>query len=438
MVEYEEDLSNFADEYKSDIGSEINDNNLNDSPDIELDSLLSFLNEPELRIIYKNHERVKNIIVIQCLYYFNIFRNLYLFKNKSKTEICDDNVKNEGPNFNKTNNRKSLQPLMRLTSHGKINNRENTISYEEINLPIINHTKKSIMKSTLDKQNEKFKVGIIGCGRVGTELARHLIGIRDSSLYSGFQIMISTRRPECVNPDVLSSIDENIEVFLDNEKIFNEAHLIFLCILPHTLDIILKEVGQTFKERIEKIKKKKILLFPTVVSVLSAVTIERLNTLFPEEVNVQRTYIFPSLFKQGKLFRSDSINEPNVKRKNCRFKIESNHYVVEAARHLFNQKFQENNVLEYILNSFHLAFFQIKKKIKEIPETTTNKFQVTCEENYSYDLLRCILLEEEYETVIDMFEARRLKQEYKENIFSQCQKNFILIVSNIIKILNYH
>ncbi len=125
---------------------------------------------------------------------------------------------------------------------------------------------------------------------------KNIIKLKDSG-YINVKILISTRRPEIITSELFNVLDDNIEVFLDNERIFNECDLIFLCVQPHQLDLIIKEISTLFQERIEKLKKRKGKIFPVIVSFLAAFTVEKLASLFPEEVSVFRTYLIPSLIK---------------------------------------------------------------------------------------------------------------------------------------------
>jgi len=71
--------------------------------------------------------------------------------------------------------------------------------------------------------------------------------------------------------------------------------LIFLCIQPHQLDLLVKEIYQPLNERLEKLRKKKIKIFPTIISMLSGITLDKLKTLFPEDVNLIKTSINPEI-----------------------------------------------------------------------------------------------------------------------------------------------
>lgn len=78
-------------------------------------------------------------------------------------------------------------------------------------------------------------------------------------------------------------------------KVVEECDLIFLCIQPHQLDLLMKEIYQTLSERMEKLRKKKSKIFPTFISMLSGITLDKLKSLFPEDVNFVRTSLNPEI-----------------------------------------------------------------------------------------------------------------------------------------------
>ncbi len=172
-------------------------------------------------------------------------------------------------------------------------------------------------KQSSQKTNALFKIGIIGCGHIGTFLLKNVIKLKDSE-YINVKILISTRRPEIITSELFNVLDDNIEVFLDNERIFNECDLIFLCVQPHQLDLIIKEITTSFQERIEKLKKRKGKIFPVIFSFLAAFTLEKLASLFPEEVSVFRTYLIPSLIKNKAtlISHNKTLENPYIPSKN--------------------------------------------------------------------------------------------------------------------------
>ena len=74
-------------------------------------------------------------------------------------------------------------------------------------------------------------------------------------------------------------------------QVFNECDIIYLCVQPHHLDLILREVSTTFSERMERVKKRKFKLYPVIISLLSGITYEKLRTSFSDEITILRTSI---------------------------------------------------------------------------------------------------------------------------------------------------
>jgi hypothetical protein len=54
-----------------------NRDKLLNASDKSLEWLKFFFNDPEIENVYIQNERTKSIIVVQCLYYLNIFKNIY-------------------------------------------------------------------------------------------------------------------------------------------------------------------------------------------------------------------------------------------------------------------------------------------------------------------------------------------------------------------------
>jgi pyrroline-5-carboxylate reductase len=72
-----------------------------------------------------------------------------------------------------------------------------------------------------------FKVGIIGCGQVGTVLLTKLLEVKDR--FQNLEITVSTRQPHLLRP----FRDEfGVECLFDNQKVAAECDLIFVTVLP--------------------------------------------------------------------------------------------------------------------------------------------------------------------------------------------------------------
>ncbi|RDD44387.1 NADP-dependent oxidoreductase domain-containing protein 1 [Trichoplax sp. H2] len=106
-------------------------------------------------------------------------------------------------------------------------------------------------------QRDPVKVGIIGCGRLGRQLATSLLafaGVRPEELF------ISTRRPELLQ----DLAQRGVWCSFDNQCLCNKVNVLFICCLPSQFGTVAKDI-QSF------------LLSNTIVySLVGATTIDRI------------------------------------------------------------------------------------------------------------------------------------------------------------------
>ncbi|XP_008838185.1 NADP-dependent oxidoreductase domain-containing protein 1 [Nannospalax galili] len=124
--------------------------------------------------------------------------------------------------------------------------------------------------ASVSAQNEKLKVGIIGGGHLGKQLACALLRLVPIPAES---LRISTRRPEA-----LGEIQKlGVQCFYDNPSLVNWANVVFLCCLPSQLPNICLEIQASLEKTC------------TVYSFVSAIPLPRLKTLM-NHTNVLRPY----------------------------------------------------------------------------------------------------------------------------------------------------
>ncbi len=180
------------------------------------------------------------------------------------------------------------------------------------------------MLSTKMKNNKQFYtdkslvpciyIGLIGCGRIGSFLLKKLLSLKENSEEYKIKIYVSTRRPNDIINDIISSMTDDIEIFLDNERIFSMCQIIYLCVQSHQFDNIQVEISETLKDRIESIKKKKEKIFPTVVSCMAGVPVWKLRMILGPDVNVNTTFIDPKILeKYHDVFLTDNFSFHNGK-----------------------------------------------------------------------------------------------------------------------------
>lgn len=417
-------------------------NNLNISVDKSLDWLNFFFADNEIKTLYNNFERIRAILVIQGIFYLNLYKNIINYKQKfclasPNVREKDDNMKNILNHINlKIKSLPPLDDLPVIKSHNSIvmnnlscdehdfNNNDisqihhinefveiknpkfeeiksfrqlpslnnKLFSYNETNNKSMGFINKDLKKNTLLKKNKNqnafnlpnsniFNIGIIGCGCLGELMAKYLIKIKDEKLMN-FKLIISTRRPNKVDEDIRNSIDENIEIILDNEKVVEECDVIFLCIQPHQLDLLIKEIFQPLNDRLEKLRRKKAKIFPTLISFLAGITYERLKTLLPEDLNIIRTLVFPKIISKYDEINQSGINNPteSIKDKQNKSNLNnSNHIKIEyfnvnnVNAHANGNKNRENNSTDANKNpKYNLNINKNNNNNSNVNNTNTN------------------------------------------------------------------
>lgn len=82
---------------------------------------------------------------------------------------------------------------------------------------------------------DPLKIGILGCGRVGSQLADCFLTYGN---INPKDIKISTRRPETLE----YLLNKGVDCFHDNIKLVTTCHIVFLCVLPSQVPVIADEV----------------------------------------------------------------------------------------------------------------------------------------------------------------------------------------------------
>ncbi len=95
-----------------------------------------------------------------------------------------------------------------------------------------------------DSKQPVFKVGLIGCGQVGTMILTKLLEIQGQIPH--LKLMVSTRQPH-----LLRAFQQEFGIWVDynNERIVAECDLIFLCVLPFQAQQVLKDVRALATQR---------------------------------------------------------------------------------------------------------------------------------------------------------------------------------------------
>ena len=223
----------------------------------DIDWLSDIFENKDIKNMLIQNTHIREILIDQALYYFFIFNKIFVtwYKEKETEKLVKEEQKE----------------------------RDKQIQKYHVTLPPID------MKKILKKINiPGTKVGIVGGGNIGKKLLKSLIKIKDKNIFN-FSILLSTRQPDKLIKEFLEILDDNITITLNNEKVFEECDIIFLCIQPMQLDLLSKEIFHVFSERIEKLSKREYKCYPLIISFLSATPIKRLEMFFPKKVHLTQT-----------------------------------------------------------------------------------------------------------------------------------------------------
>lgn len=146
----------------------------------------------------------------------------------------------------------------------------------------------SVVQNSVDIMNElpPFKIGIIGCGHLGTMILTKLLEISGS--FNNLKILVSTRQPHLLRPFVQ---EFGIIADFNNERIVRECDIIFLCTLPSQASEMLKEIRPVALDRLYQAQQNKNLSKPLFVSTLSATRMPKLKLMLNEDSVFMRTMI---------------------------------------------------------------------------------------------------------------------------------------------------
>ena len=280
----------------------------------DIDWLGSIFINKDIKYMLIHNAHIREILVDQALYYFMIFSKIFVtWSDERETDKLRKEEEKE---------------------------REKQIQKYHVNLPPID-MKKLKKKVVIPR----IKVGIIGCGSIGKQLFKNLIKIKDKKIID-FQIQVSTRQPDKIMNELLDLLDEDIYIGLNNEKIFEECDIIFLCIQPTQLDLLSKEIFSTFSEKVEKMIKKEYKCYPLIISFLSATTVNRLEMFFPRKVHIERTRLLPNFLRSKKkaLFSGSNVVE------------EDGEYIDESCDH-FLAKEKSVEIIQNLIIGFTKQFY---------------------------------------------------------------------------------
>ena len=293
----------------------------------DIDWLGDIFENKDLKNMLIQNTHIREILIDQALYYFFIFNKIFMtwYKEKETEKLLKEEEKE----------------------------RQKQIQKYHVTLPPID-MKKILKKIVIPG----IKVGIIGGGNIGKKLLKNLIKIKDKKIFN-FEIILSTRQPDKIVNEFLDILDDEITITLNNEKIFEECEIIFLCIQPMQLDLLSKEVKHVFSDRIERLSKREYKCYPLIISFLSATPVQRLEMFFPKNVHFLRTRLLYNFLRSKKkpLFSGGNVIE------------EDGEYIEESCDHLL----EKDKCIEVLENLIFGLTKQFYSEIVNMNESNNEK-----------------------------------------------------------------
>lgn len=231
------------------------------------------------------------------------------------------------------------------------------------------------------------QVGILGCGNIGGQLLKYLINLKDNEKLA-MRIVVSTRRPE-VTTTLFSNLDSSVDIVLDNERVFSQSDIIFICTQSHQFDLVTKEVFASFKERINS---KSIYncagvgLPPVIISFMAGVSTAKIKSVFnePKLIVFKTTFQFTNADKDNEnrlRFTEDlSLNTPN---RLLVFSTEAYYQIKLKKRSVLEISESIRSYIEIVGSSFNTTFKKINKAISKKVESKAKTGSNT-KDNISY------------------------------------------------------
>jgi phosphoglycerate dehydrogenase-like enzyme len=139
----------------------------------------NFIPDEEMQNTFMTSEVVRNVLMLQCIFYASVYNELVLYKHTYINQKVPD---------------------------------QNQISMADLPAGL---------------ELPEFKVGILGCGQVGTVLLTKLLEVKDQ--FHNLKMIVSTRQPHLLRP---FQQEFGVECVFDNQKVAAESDIIFVCVLP--------------------------------------------------------------------------------------------------------------------------------------------------------------------------------------------------------------
>lgn len=318
----------------------INKKNINNT-------VFSILPYDNLKQLFKYHNYIYSILINQAIFYLTIYNTCYINFKVSFNKFIESETININSLKNKNIENNKYNTLVAEIKYGKnkddnkllINYNNKTIDANStLGKESLTENNKALYNSINDKStlannrlnvfdnitlNKSFiHIGIIGCGILGCELLKTLIFIKNNNK-AKLKITISTRRPNDTAKLFVSN-DKDIEFILDNEYVFDNCDVIYICTQSHQFEFICCEIRSCFKTRLDNLlsnnnfnntlnkdKKYSIKTMPIIVSFMAGVNVNRLKLLLDKRIIAFKVKFDYKLFNSDNLKYKKSIVDNN-------------------------------------------------------------------------------------------------------------------------------
>jgi hypothetical protein len=204
---------------------------------LSVDSLITMAIEdaiPDLAPSLRAMEPVQRVVVLQCIYYAHMFLVLREKALKRRVRIEQKKKKKLSGTFEGQEDRQEAYLAKRAAMMKQFgvddSNTAEAQQVAQIEALIAE------LEATLEKKGSDVRIGIIGGGRIGTQLLDMLIRC---GTFPTDQIKLSTRRPE----GLLEYQAQGVRCYYDNAAVAGACEVLFLCCLPAHLPRVAADIA---------------------------------------------------------------------------------------------------------------------------------------------------------------------------------------------------
>lgn len=178
---------------------------------------------PDLLPSLRAMEPVQRVVVLHCIYYAHMFLVLREKALKRRVRIEQKKKKKLSGTFEGQEDRQEAYLAKRaaMLKQLGIDDADTPEAQEIAQID----ARIAELEATLAKDGSDVRIGIIGGGRIGTQLLDMLIRC---GTFPTSQIKLSTRRPEVL----LEYQAQGVKCYYDNSKVAAGCEVLFLCCLP--------------------------------------------------------------------------------------------------------------------------------------------------------------------------------------------------------------